>query len=809
MKTALIAVAGLAFAQQAEAAAQADLAEVIVTARRIAEDAHRVPLAISVVGKESLGAGGILDLPGLAAATPGLGFESMWGGINAAPVIRGQSQPSTAGDNVGVFVDEIYQAGRSQIDLEMLDLERIEVVRGPQNTLFGRSTFAGAIHYVSRAPTSERTGYLRGEAGSDGLAGLQAAWSGRLAEGPWLGRVAFGHRQARGTLDSTQGESLGDFRRDAAALTFVRRSADDSRDAITLGMRFNRGVFGHPASSTLNAVDYNCGARDATSGLWTYFCGRAPLSDQFTLSPQMPDSHGHSEQVALRIEQPFGDLTLHSLTGYYHARSTAYRDFDGSDSGILSGVCTVGLSCGPAAPSSVVTRFLAPNVVSRPEQETTDWSQEFRLSQETADDISWMIGLAASWTRELGGGALGVDRGDLLPTERLTALLASTPGRVGPISLLNAALVTDSREEQVLQNQTLDERGSIALFGSVDWQLSPIASARLELRAAHETQRTDSQVANFAPNPEPDPPAIGFTELTPRLAFALTPTANLFAWGSIARGARAGGINTTPGLTEDERQYDPEYNWTTELGLRHRSGSFIEAWEATVYRIDWDGTQILGVATSPGVNNLIIRNTAGLKTHGVEAQLQVRIGDLMRARVAFSHADPRFNEGSDDAGSRPFCGLTKQPPSSDFCAYGPPRTDSNGSVALVPYLDDNVAARTPRTSWALSLQSLPRTIAGEWQFRAEATFTYQDNVFERPINGVSYGARELLGARLILQRRDWQVELWGNNLTGDDYLRAAASRGGAFYPSLPRPLDFLYGEGRRLGITVSLDFGAN
>jgi outer membrane receptor protein involved in Fe transport len=125
----------------------------------------------------------------------------------------------------------------------------------------------------------------------------------------------------------------------------------------------------------------------------------------------------------------------------------------------------------------------------------------------------------------------------------------------------------------------------------------------------------------------------------------------------------------------------------------------------------------------------------------------------------------------------------------------------------VPYLDDNLAARTPQTSWAVSLAALPRTIAGQWQFSGDLSFAYQDGVFERPVNAARYGARGLLGAHLVLQRGDWRAELWGTNLTDDLYIRAASSRGGAFYPSLPRPLDFLYGDGRRVGLTVSLELG--
>jgi len=95
--------------------------EILVTARRISEDVSHLPLAIDVVSSVDLGPGGIEGLDELAIHTPGLSFESLWGGSGSAPILRGLSQPSTAGDNVGVFVDDVYQSNRSALDVDMLD----------------------------------------------------------------------------------------------------------------------------------------------------------------------------------------------------------------------------------------------------------------------------------------------------------------------------------------------------------------------------------------------------------------------------------------------------------------------------------------------------------------------------------------------------------------------------------------------------------------------------------------------------------------------------------------------------------------
>src|SRR5690606_33257961 len=113
----------------------------------------------------------------------------------------------------------------------------------------------------------------------------------------------------------------------------------------------------------------------------------------------------------------------------------------------------------------------------------------------------------------------------------------------------------------------------------------------------------------------------------------------------------------------------------------------------------------------------------------------------------------------------------------------------NGSLSLVPYLDGNRTARAPRNSWNASLALLPLTVAGGWKLSASASLNYQDNMAERPINGLRYGARGLLGAQLSLERGPWQVAFWGTNLTNKRFIRVAGSRGGVFYPQMPRPID--------------------
>lgn len=243
-----------------------------------------------------------------------------------------------------------------------------------------------------------------------------------------------------------------------------------------------------------------------------------------------------------------------------------------------------------------------------------------------------------------------------------------------------------------------------------------------------------------------------------------------------ARGARSGGVNTLPGLDAEERNYKPEYNWTTEAGIRLAGARVLRQAELTAWFVDWRNTQLA-------------------------ASRHVRL------TLAGSLADTAFRAGSDDPGARQLCGLASLPPASSFCAYGPPRSGSAGPP-LVAYLDGNRTSRAPRLSWNAALNTLPVALRAGWLFGAQARLASQGHVTDRPVAGGWYGRRRLLDAKLVLDRGPWQLALWGTNLTDARYIRAAGSRGAAFYPQLPRPIDLLYGEGRRLGLSVRYEGGA-
>ena len=185
-----------ASAQGESAAADAEpiiIMEVVVTARRREDSLQEVPLSVSAFSAEQIERRGLRDLQDIAQETSGFVYENYaTAGLSTAAVIRGMGQtfPTARIQNTAVFFDNIYLQRQSMINPSLMDLERVEVVKGPQNAQFGRNAFSGLVHYVSKKPTAEPAAKVAVTYGSGSRVDLRGSLSGPLVEGKLQGRVA-------------------------------------------------------------------------------------------------------------------------------------------------------------------------------------------------------------------------------------------------------------------------------------------------------------------------------------------------------------------------------------------------------------------------------------------------------------------------------------------------------------------------------------------------------------------------------------------------------------------------------------------
>ena len=170
-------------AQVSDASAVPTLEEIVVTARRREESLIDVPISITVMDTDFIEQNNILDTHGLYAETPGVDYLEIGGRINARTSIRGVTPSSQAAlrQKSTVFVDGVPIVG-SNGAIQFVDLERVEVLRGPQSAAFGRATFAGAINYVTRDPGDELSGKFQATYSDQNRTILGASFDGPITD---------------------------------------------------------------------------------------------------------------------------------------------------------------------------------------------------------------------------------------------------------------------------------------------------------------------------------------------------------------------------------------------------------------------------------------------------------------------------------------------------------------------------------------------------------------------------------------------------------------------------------------------------
>ncbi|ARN76131.1 TonB-dependent receptor [Oceanicoccus sagamiensis] len=193
-------------AQLASISSFAQIEEVVVTARKQSESLQEVPLAITAFSSETMERGDFVNLEDVAGNTVGLNYSGeSSSGYQSSPTIRGLRQGFAQDrvQNVAIFLDGVYLSRQSMANMGMVDMERIEVVKGPQNSLYGRNAFAGAINYVTKKPQEEFEAYVSTTQGKDGREDWKVSLNGPLIENVLLARYTIGRSEYDGPFDNT------------------------------------------------------------------------------------------------------------------------------------------------------------------------------------------------------------------------------------------------------------------------------------------------------------------------------------------------------------------------------------------------------------------------------------------------------------------------------------------------------------------------------------------------------------------------------------------------------------------------------
>jgi iron complex outermembrane receptor protein len=546
------------------ATAHADpaLEEVIVTARKREENLQQVPTAINVFTADSLKDRQVENIVDLQSATPNVTIaetSSLRAGATSI-FIRGIGNDPSTDLGVGVYLDDVYLARGSGLNLDVFDIERIEVLKGPQGNLYGRNTTGGAIKYISKEPTDTVQASIEGKIGSNELRQVKTSASGPLIEDVLYGGVGLSYKKRDGNQTNLyDGKKYNGLDSQAVRANLKLEPID----SVTLKLFYN---YTHdnprPGVASRLAVD--------AQGLQTQYQNALamgalpPGATSPDLSQATPpgkintafdfDSYRLlTETTAFSAEWRVDDaLTLKSVTAKRTTDNTAPYDFSGTSDAYLQ------------------TLFY---------DQYDDVSQEFQFNY-------------SGDTLDLVGGIFYFDGYNDSPgtstiSPRYPLPPASSP--VGPVYLaLDQIAITDSAEQKVK---------SLSYYINADFDLSDAWHASLGARyttdrkSVEKEGHTEGTVYSYIPSLGPgavfpcayDAPASPgcptggpsgnndiarersrWSNFTPTFKLAYDIDEDTMAYASIASGFKAGGfvINTTLA------QYDPEKVRTYALGLK-------------------------------------------------------------------------------------------------------------------------------------------------------------------------------------------------------------------------------------------------
>jgi iron complex outermembrane receptor protein len=278
--TCVLAVNPVLAAPQADGARDAGgLEEVVVTARKRVENLQEVPVSITAVGAQEIEERGSIRVRDLASAIPNFVFTGPQDSSAPQITVRGiQSQARTNvgfDSGTGVYVDGVAQGRPIGFNQELMDVERVEFLRGPQGTLFGKNSISGAISVTTRRPSEEFTGEARVEAGSSGLLAGNVYVSGPLGDRLLFSASAF-RRQRDGYVDNiATGRAVDDEDSIGARAKLLFKASDDleftlagdivNDDAVTTSARALSGYGVVPRSYQTNVDKPTLAARDLSS----------------------------------------------------------------------------------------------------------------------------------------------------------------------------------------------------------------------------------------------------------------------------------------------------------------------------------------------------------------------------------------------------------------------------------------------------------------------------------------------------------------------------------------------------------------
>ncbi len=720
-----------------------------MTARRRAENAQDVPIPITALSGSALDQSGIYRLEDLNDRMPSLNVQ-LANPRQISIAVRGLgNNPANDGleSSVGVYLDDVYLGRPGMANQDLIDLDQVSLLRGPQGTLFGKNTTAGVLILSSSPPSFSPGATIETSAGNYGFYQVRGTATGPIDDNTLAGRITYSKTFRDGFVDDvTDGRRLNGVDREGVRGQLLFKP----NDALSVRLIADYAEENSPCCITvLSSVGPNDGALlkthlAAANAVEVYdpdFLSASINGPQYVHVRQ----GGGSVQVNWRLN---GGYSLTSITAYRSWQFMPTNDLDDTSASAI--------------------------IDEGQEVDDEQWSEEIRLASPAGGPINWVTGLYYFYQYQ----------DNLFFTQ------------YGPAAHAFYGLPV-FYNDAYSQVRAYPETNSYAAFGQATWHITGQWSLTAGLRDTEE-----DKTSHIDRNPPIGPPGIdlvlpayssGDLKISDNdvsalgsLSFQFDP--NLLGYASAARGALAGGINESvppDHMSVSSLFVAPETANDYELGLKSTWLDQKLLFNVNLFWTDVKNYQATQVAqTSPGVLVQTLTNIGGVRTRGVEAEFAAKalgwlsfdLNASYNDAVYTSYANAPCSIESTLAGEVT-CNLTGQQ------VVGAPRWVVN------PYL------------------SLSHDLGGGITGYGLVGYSWRSSYFGTPDNseyGVvnSYG---LLNLRVGLSgdlgpRVKWDLSAWANNALDKRYLTGAiiAPTFGA-YSLLP-------GDPRFWGATARLRF---
>ncbi len=774
---------------------RASLEEVVVTARKKEETLIDIPVSVSVLTAKDIEAKGIQNLFDVAMFTPGLTYFDAIQNQLGTPVIRGISQTNLASPdrNVAVFYGGVYLANPNTSNLELLDVDRIEVVKGPQSALYGRNAFNGAINYVPATPTDALFSKFSATVGDNARYEARATVSGPITD-TLRGRIAISYNTFDGSWDNQAEPSagLGGFETKNLSAVLDWKPTD----------AFSARIFGYRTEDVRDSSamyifgSLNCGPAGVAP---TVFCGEIPAIDTLSANADSLAFQRHVSLGSLELTYDFGPVQLKSQTAVFNANTDSSTD---QTLGQANGAGYRFNIVNRAAPGAVLRQQRVPVFNGSGKGESRAQSQELRLEGQAGEKVSWALGGFLFKNEFITLQRLVYDGRGLAATERpqsdIFFFVNGNPN--------TAVAYSDPANNMVTLGRNLAEDKQRAIFGSVEFKPTDRWTVGAELRRDNEDRNRVNTIAGPSTAQSGE---YAYTTWRAHADFALRPSQQFYL--SAAKGVISGYFNGVVDVAaggarvpQELQAYDPAQNLTYELGWKANWLDRRLSTEVAVFFIDYTDIQLPSVPPAPLITNLI-QNIGGATARGIELSVNFAATDRIQIGGTFSYTPTEFDAGTVDGGRVAECGGTATagipPAARGFCPFL-----IVGGRAL-PDISGNPLPRSPNR--LASLYGAFETPLGstDWTFfaRADASYTSETNATTLEISTIP--ERTLYNARLGLRKGPLDIAFWSRNLTDETYVSAVI-----FQPPLtPAPsLGFLpnvsMGERRTIGLTATYSF---